>query len=285
LEAPDLLRPFHGVRQRADAASDPGARLAAYGRRMPGSQFFSHATAALLHGMPLPTRLEREPLIHVSVFSGSARPNARGVRGHVLQPERCGLTTVAGLRTADPGTAWCQLAGVLGVDDLVAAGDFLVTGDGRFGRRAAATTVDGLLAAIDRHDGCRGVTSLRRAIALVRPGPLSRRESLLRLDVIRGGLPEPVPNHVVVDARGRFVAMVDLAFVEYRVALEYQSDLHRPPAAYRADLERLERLADAGWVVVQITADGVTEGGASHRSAQMVERVRRRLRAHGWPGQ
>ena len=171
---------------------------------------------------------------------------------------------------------------MLAVDDLVAAGDFLVTGDGRFGRRPAATTVEGLRAAIDRHDGCRGMTSLRRAVELVRPGPLSRRESLLRLDVIRGGLPEPVPNHVVVDSHGRFVAMVDLAFVEYEVALEYQSDLHRPPAAYRADVERLERLADAGWVVVQITAEGVSEGGVSRRSAQTVERVRRRLRARGW---
>lgn len=236
----------------------------------------------MLHGMPLPARLERESVIHVSVFSSSARPTGRGVRGHVLQPGRCRLATVAGLRAADAATAWCQLAATLSVDDLVAAGDFLLTGDGRFGRRPAATTVDGLRAAIDRHDGCRGVTSLRRAVDLVRRGPLSRRESLLRLDVVRGGLPEPLPNHIVLDSRGGFVAMVDLAFVEYRVALEYQSDLHRPPAAYRADVERLERLADAGWVVVQVTAEGVREGGVSRQSDQTVERVRRRLQSRGW---
>jgi hypothetical protein len=202
----------------------------------------------------------------------------------VLRPDRCRVEVSSGLRVVDAATTWCQLGAILEIDDLVAAADFLVTGEGPFGRRGPLATLDELRSALRHHRGCRGAARLRTALELVRSGPLSRRETLLRLDVVRADLPEPVPNHIVLDARGRFVAMVDLAFVEYRVALEYQSDLHRRPAAYRADIERLERLVDVGWLVVQITADGVSEGGRARSSARALERVRRRLHSRGWPG-
>ncbi len=264
--------------------SEAAARARAYARRMPERQCFSHATAAIIHGIPLPLALERDEILHVAVPAGSAPPASHAVRGHVLQPDRYGVVISSGLRLVDPATTWCQLGATLGVDDLVAAADYLMTGDGTFGKRGPLASIEGLRSSLRLHRGCRGAVRLREALGSARRGPLSRRETLLRLGVVRAGLPEPAPNHIVLDVRGRFVAMVDLAFLEYQVALEYQSDLHRTPATYRADVERLERLVDAGWLVVQITADGVSEGGHARRSAHALDRVRRRLQSRGWTG-
>ncbi|HEX6953992.1 MAG TPA: hypothetical protein VF156_03850, partial [Agromyces sp.] len=292
LAAADLARPYHGVRLRiADGAPTVGDLARAYAKRMPRRQVFSHETAAALWGIPLPVRiaapgrLEPEPpLLHVSVPRGSAKPVARGVRGHVLRFDRIGVRVHRGLRLVDPATTWVQLGARLTLDDLVAAADFLLTGTEPYDGRAPLCTPSELEAALAAHPGCRGMASLRTALTLARRGPLSRRESLLRLDLVRAGLPEPVPNHRVLDADGTLLAMIDLAYPAYGVGIEYQSDLHRNPRRWRRDVRRLERLADAGWVVLQATSDDVSADGGPRHSASFAERVRRRLRARGWAG-
>ncbi|MBM7505433.1 hypothetical protein ACFPER_18255 [Agromyces aurantiacus] len=285
LDAEDLRRPFHGVRQGVGVPETVASRALAYAERMPPRQVFSHVTAALLWGMPLPHRLERDLRLHVAVAPGSTRPLASGVVGHVVRADRLGVVALGGLRLASPADTWCQLASLLEVDDLVAVGDFLVTGQEPSGRSAALCTRSELEAAIRRHRGCRGAIRLRAALALVRYGSLSRRETFMRLDLLRAGLPEPTPNLVVSDANGVAVAMVDLGFAEYRVGIEYQSDLHRDPARYRSDVRRLERLLDAGWLIVQATADDVSADGRLRNSAEFADRVAKRLRARGWrPG-
>lgn len=299
LAAADLERPFHGVRRHA-TEEPPTVRVLAeaYAKRMPRRQVFSHETAAALWGIPLPAerrdpRLPREPAearaprlmeLHVSVPHGSAAPAAKGVRGHILRFERFSVRVHGGLRMVDPATAWVQLGARLGVDDLVAAADFLISGSEPFDRRAPLCTRDELEAALRAHAGCRGTASLRAALELARWGPLSRRESLLRLDLVRAGLPEPVPNHRVLAADGSLVAMIDLGYPDHRVGLEYQSDAHRPASVWRRDLRRIERLADEGWVIVQVTSDDVSADGDARDSAELIERVRRRLRARGWAG-
>lgn len=290
LAAADLARPYHGVRLRiADEAPTVGDLARAYAKRMPRRQVFSHETAAALWGIPLPARiaapgrLEPQPL-HVSVPRGSAKPVARGVRGHVLRFDRIDVRVHRGLRIVDPATTWVQLGARLTVDDLVAAGDFLLTGTEPYDGRAPLCTLSELEAALVAHPGCRGMASLRSALTSARRGPLSRRESLLRLDLVRAGLPEPVPNHRVFDTDGALLAMIDLAYPEYRVGIEYQSDLHRNPRRWRRDIRRLERLADAGWVILQATSDDVSADGGLSDSVPFAERVRRRLRARGWVG-
>ncbi|MDR5691686.1 hypothetical protein RH861_06370 [Agromyces indicus] len=270
------------MRQHAGVADDVRSRAMAYAERMPGRQVFSHATAAMLWGMPLPPHFEGDLRLHVGVPAGSTRSLAEGVVGHVVRPERLGAMSLAGVRLAGPSDAWCQLGSMLGVDDLVAAADFLITGGEPLNRDAALCTRGELTAALRRHSGCRGATRLREALELARWGPLSRRESLLRLQLTRGGLPEPVPNLRVLDATRRLVAIVDLAFPEWRVGIEYQGDLHRSPSRFRADVRRLERLADEGWLMVQATADDVGADGALRDSAAFVHRVVARLHSRGW---
>jgi hypothetical protein len=70
LEASDLVTPYRGARLAADAEQSVANLAAAYARRMPPTQFFSHSIAALLNGVPLPLGLEGDPRLHVSVFAG-----------------------------------------------------------------------------------------------------------------------------------------------------------------------------------------------------------------------
>src|SRR5215207_5217936 len=97
LAARDLERPFHGVRRSAASAATVRDVAESYARRMPQRQVFSHATAARLWGIPLPTAVERRTELHVSVPAGSACPASRGVAGHVVQMERVGIRVLGGL--------------------------------------------------------------------------------------------------------------------------------------------------------------------------------------------
>ena len=64
----------------------------------------------------------------------------------------------------------------------------------------------------------------------------------------------PVPQFVVRDARGGFVARVDLAFPAQRVAVEYDGAWHAEPGRFAKDRRRLNALLAAGWRVVHLTA-------------------------------
>jgi very-short-patch-repair endonuclease len=61
----------------------------------------------------------------------------------------------------------------------------------------------------------------------------------------------------VRDAAGRFVARVDLAYPQHRLAIEYDGDHHRGRASFRRDAARLNALRMCGWTVLRFTADDV----------------------------
>ncbi|WP_175472156.1 hypothetical protein [Curtobacterium sp. MCBA15_003] len=72
---------------------------------------------------------------------------------------------------------------------------------------------------------------------------------------------------------------MDLAYVEARVAIEYESDLHRTdPSTFRKDLTRGEHLKDVDWWLVRATAVDVGRG-----VERFVQRLRRLLQTgiHG----
>ncbi len=72
--------------------------------------------------------------------------------------------------------------------------------------------------------------------------------------LVANGLPEPVLQHEVHDAAGRFVARLDLAYPEPRVGLEMNGfRWHATPVGYARDQERLRRLAALDWLVLPAT--------------------------------
>jgi very-short-patch-repair endonuclease len=114
-----------------------------------------------------------------------------------------------------------------------------------------------LEAAVRRHGRRPGVQNLRLALDRIRYGSLSPQESRLRVELVDAGLPEPALNLRVVH-RGTFIAMVDLAYPDHKLAVEYLGDHHRTDdAVYQEDIYRRERLMSAGWNVVFVTAADV----------------------------
>ena len=110
---------------------------------------------------------------------------------------------------------------------------------------------------VERHDD--HVVAVRRAAVLADPRAQSHPESVVRVRLLAIGLPV-TPQVVVRDARG-FAGRVDLAIEHLRLAVEYDGRWHRDVAQFSADRARLNRLREAGWTVVHVTAETLRRPG------------------------
>jgi hypothetical protein len=249
--------PHRGVRAVALNLDTVSGRCAAYKVRMPSWQFFSHLTAAHLYGIPLPLELSDSRAVHVSVQNGYDRPRVKGIVGHRLKIDDAGVWQVDGFAVADPVTTWCQLATVLRVDDLIAAGDFIVSGavlDG--GRSLPLATIAELRQGMARFARRRGAKRIAEAVDYVRTEVDSRPESLLRMLLVRAGLDEPHVNVPLFDRFGKRIGRPDLLYPNAGLAIEYEGDIHRiDKERFRRDIARREQFEDAGTRVIRVTSD------------------------------
>jgi len=67
------------------------------------------------------------------------------------------------------------------------------------------------------------------------------------------GFPPPVAQFRIFDREG-FIARVDFAYPEPRLAIEYDGLWHAEPGQFEKDRGRLNRLSAAGWRVIFVTA-------------------------------
>lgn len=255
IRARDLTSPFHGV--RAPNIDLPHvARCVAALQRRPDAAAVSHVSAAILHSFPLPLRLIDGHGIDLVVPTGMRAPEGNGIRGHQQDLRPGDVVSAFGVRVTSALRTFCDLGALLTLPQLVAVGDQLAHIDPeRFGR-------DHLAAAADAWTGRRGIRSLRRAIELVDPASESPKESELRVLLIEAGFPHPVSQHVVRDLGGAFVARVDLAYPESRIAIEYEGDHHRDRDQWRADLARRRRLEALGWRYITVTQADLSDSRA-----------------------
>lgn len=138
-----------------------------------------------------------------------------------------------------------RLAGLLPPDDAVVAVDQMIA--------TGAVELDEVRALAAATSG-RGCARARAACARADGLAESPQETRLRLLLHTGDLPRPVAQHRVV-ADGVFVARVDFAWPDRKVALEYDGLWHAEPGQFARDRRRLNRLREAGWVVVFVTAE------------------------------
>jgi hypothetical protein len=97
----------------------------------------------------------------------------------------------------------------------------------------------------------------------------------LRLCLVLAGLPEPACNVVLGDAEFP-IGRVDLAYLHWKVIIEYEGDQHRTDARqWNIDINRQEQFTAAGWTVIRVTAE------AMRRPRSVVRRVLGALRAAG----
>jgi hypothetical protein len=279
LRGRDVSAPFHGIRS---VDLDPASitdRCRMFTPRMHAGDAFCSVTAALLYRMPLPRDLEDDPRLHVTVSDGRHPPRVRGICGHRFTVSR-GVWSADGIPVVNPVDTWVQLASLLTAEDLVAVGDFLVSGrvyPG--GREPPLSTIAELTSAVGSLRGVRGLAKLRWAAAMVRTGVDSRPESHLRLLFVAKGLPEPAVNPPVYAPSGEFLGRPDLAYLHLKLLFEYEGDYHRTsPAQFRRDISRREHFEEHGWRVMRVTSDDL------HTTPRaFVARVIRRSRVHEWP--
>lgn len=278
LRRADLARPFYGVRLDGALPLDIRGRCRAYLPRLSAFSYFSHETAAILHGIPLPKRGvptvaagPAEPehdasaagatsALHVTSFAGGDGPRAHGIIGHSTSARVPAVVFVEELPVSSPALTWCDLAATLSREDLVAAGDYLLSGAllrRRGERTPALCTLDELRAAARRHGSRRGARTIAWALPRVRAGVDSRPESRLRLLLVAAGLPEPEIG-IGVQVPGGRVLHPDLAYPALRLAFEYEGDEHRTSARrFRDDIRRREALEAAGWRIIRVVSDDV----------------------------
>jgi hypothetical protein len=168
---------------------------------------------------------------------------------------------------------WCWTSGTRTALDLARRGDedeaVVLLDQLVLAGVAELAAVRAAAAALPR---CRGSAQARRVAAAADGLAESPQETRLRLLLARSGLPLPVAQFVV--RRGsRFVARVDLAWPDRRLAVEYDGAWHGEPEQFARDRERLNRLLAAGWRVVFVTARDM------HRPQELVARVAAALEA------
>jgi hypothetical protein len=209
------------------------ARLA-----LPAHAALSHVSAlrwmGVAVGRPFP--------LHYSVH-GSAQTRA----GTVLHRREGRLhpRDVRGIPTLGPDRSFVDSATLLGLRDLVRAGDALV--------RAGLTTTETLVDyAIRSH--LDGVIRAREAALLVRDRVDSPRETDVRLLLTCAGLPEPEVNVDVHADDGTWLAKGDLVLRRWRIVVEHDGWHHERDADQRQnDHFRRERLEAAGWTLIVVT--------------------------------
>jgi hypothetical protein len=257
---------YPGVRGTRWAVQEPNLteRCRLRAQRLPCA-IFSHTTAALLLGIPLPVSWARDPRIQVSVPAPRRAPHAANLIGHSPQlTDQDWMTLPSGLHLTRPHRTWLDLAQYLTLEDLVAAGDAVIN------RGAPLASVSDLHAALRSRKSRRGVRHLRDALALLSDAAESPQESRLRVILHNAQMGELRINHAVTNRFGEFVARTDIEVVDSGVVLEYMGDYHRTtPEQWRADMTRRSRIeAATGKRVMEINADDL------RNPAELVARIR-----------
>lgn len=271
MRASDLKTAFRGVLVPSNWGDDPVSLAHAFAVKMSSDQAFSHATAAVLHGMRVPQAMRTKEEIHVMSNVHLGRPpRDRRVRGHKSSASTMKLD---GLPVTTPLVTLCHLGQSLTLDDLIIAADGLVC------RKNPVATMAELHDAVAGWRGARGYRKLSEALVHVRERTDSARETMLRLLLIRGGLPEPLINASIRNRAGLVVAHADLAYPSFRLVLEYDGDQHRTDQAqYYVDIDRLERITREGWRVIRINRRHMRD------PKRLENLVRQALVDAGWRG-
>jgi very-short-patch-repair endonuclease len=219
--------------------------IAAAGTLLPGA-VVSGPSAAVLWGVDA---AGDEDDVELTVPPGRSVTAVRGVRVRRRLLPADSLTTRRRVRVTTPVATALDIARWTEGDEAVVLLDRLVAARvvDLGALRAAATSASGpgsrrARAAADLADGLAG----------------SPQETRLRLLLHRSRLPRPVAQHVVRDLDG-FVARVDFAWPEGKVAVEYEGRWHGERQQVARDRRRLNRLTAAGWTVVFVTAEDLAD--------------------------
>jgi len=238
--------PFQGVHM-SGLANEFVERCRAALLILPTGAVFSDDTAVALMGVPM---LAMSQLVHVTAAAGMAQLRRRGMVGHVRDMRGQPVATYQGLPTTTPACTFLHLAARLPRSTLIGLGDAML-------RKRVVTKAE-LSRELSAHLGRHGSRRARQLLPHLSAAAESVMESALRLLLIDGGLPTPEINVNVYDLFGVHIARADLLYRAQKVIVEYDGDQHRTNRQqFVSDVERLSKLASAGYLVLRFTASDV----------------------------
>ena len=239
----------------------------------------SHLTAAELLVLPRRQQKGTPDMFHVIRPEGEAHLNRPHVIVHRMKLFSDEVTTVDGIPVTTPERTWLDMAEMLTVDELVAMGDSCVRmpRPDFEDRDVPLCSLADLQRMIDRHKGKRGVRKAKEAIKLIRVGSDSPQETLLRLAVVRAGLPEPELNVPILGDDGLRHHEPDLSYRKYRIGIEYEGDHHGEEGQIVRDIARSEKYAALGWTEVRISKRHML-----NEAKPAVAKIRTALIQAGW---
>lgn len=278
--ARDLRTVSRGIRVPVGVEQSLAQRIRPYLALLPDA-VVSDVTAAKLHGIPLPARAASEELLHLTRPWDSPGIQRKGVRGHRRRLAVSEVVLVDGMSTTSICRTWIDLASRLDLDHLVAAADWIISEHQRgFGTpRTPKIPADELKGYVRSRQGTRSARTAAAAVALMRVGVDSPPESLLRLTMARGGLPEFTVNCRIESPRGHRTLWADLGSPTYRVCVEYDGLHHLTPEQQALDNERDSLTTMAGWRQVKVNRVLLAQSDTA-----VVTPIRAALLDNGWNG-
>jgi hypothetical protein len=236
LKGPSWRRLFHNVYADADLDDSHRLRCEAIGLILPKTAAVTGRSAVCLDAFSM-GRPEDPVHVLAPLRTRFAHQGVRLVRTAWLPAEHVvpGSPNV----TTPERTAW-EIAGEPDVEEAVVVLDRLFRA-----RRPHQETMNRWMAAFP-------ASPAATTIGLADGRAESPQESRARVRLTLAGFPPPVPQYEII-VHGRFVARVDLAWPEAKVAVEYDGVWHAEAEQLSLDRVRLNNLLDAGWTVRALT--------------------------------
>lgn len=251
---------------------------------------FGMTTSLILQSVPLPKDCDLNAT-ELHTVSDSHRTRIRAVvpptTPHIWKP----LSTAHNARinkhvhALDLVHTWAQLAAHMSLESLVILGDATLTAIARKPSLSGGRTADEIY-----QDFVRQVSELPKfnakatcmiALEFIAPRVDSPMESETRITTTQYGLPRAVTNYTVPGATFSNGAPItlDLAWPEFRVAIEYDGDHHRTDKAqWRRDNDKRELLRHHHWIVLIATAANMADEPSQ---AELAYRAGRQLALRG----
>ncbi len=252
--AGDLRHPFHGVYCPRHLPDSLEVRLQCVALVVPEHAVVSDLAAAYVWGIDLYEPGERYvvPRLDVVVVRGK-RPLRRGwIRGGERDLRPHDVVAIAGVHVTTPVRTALDIACLRGRHRALAGLDAFM--------RLQDVTLATCRQELSRFGGRRGVTQARELVELATPKAESPGESWTRMAMIDAGFPAPVPQHSITRG-GVELFRLDLAYPQWRIAVEYVGEEFHGPEQREHDEARIEWLQKHGWHVIVVDKEGLTADG------------------------
>ena len=180
---------------------------------------FSLYTALELCGVELPrhSTLPQKDF-YVTVKSKGARSSLSNIDYRIWNAKFSSITFSNGVTCMHPMDAWIQFAQYLSLTELVVLAEALI--------RRYGYAIEQFAQRLTAFHRVIGRVRCEAALKLVKPSD-SVQETRTRLVLMLFGLPIPQTQYGITDSENGYTYTVDMAYPQYKVAIEYDGDHHR----------------------------------------------------------